>query len=172
VRAALAPLGVATINGTAQVEEQQQRHAAHSSRRTLPDVTAHARVNRDVYLPNAQVGTIVAARDDAPGTAICYVKSPNGLIDMYRSTDLEYVTDTAPVLCPCRQRMTNRLQLARYDVDVMPVQAAHDIPRLRPTHDQQESGIITRRLAARQLSRGTYARIGPERGKGVAVSLW
>ena len=107
VRAALDPLGVEHGAG---VKEQTGHTRAHPARATptltLPNVTAHALVTTEVYLPDAQTGVIVGARAYAPGVTLCYVRLQNGMIDIYRSTDLERITGASPIVCVCGHPMT------------------------------------------------------------------
>lgn len=98
VRSALAPLGVEELEAAAATGEQPHGNTIRGSQRTILDVTTHALVNREVYLPNAHIGMIVAARDYASGVALCYIRLPDGLIETYRSTDLERVTGAAPIM--------------------------------------------------------------------------
>jgi hypothetical protein len=72
VRAALDPLGVERL-----AEEVGQE--GHTSQRTVPDVTAHALVTAEVYLPSAYTGVIVAAYDTQAGTTLCHVQHADGM---------------------------------------------------------------------------------------------
>jgi hypothetical protein len=106
VRAALDPLEVELNANGEEHTVRTKEHPIRANRTvSLTDVTAHPLADTEVYLPNAQIGTIVAARDDTLEVALCYVHLPDGMIDMYRSTDLKLVTGAAPVTCPCGQHM-------------------------------------------------------------------
>ncbi len=109
VRAALDPLGVEYGAG---VKEQTGHTRAGCARAkptvALPSVTAHLLVTTEVYLPDAQTGVIVGAREYASGVALYYVRLQGGMIEMYRSTDLERVTGAPQIVCACGQPMAYR----------------------------------------------------------------
>jgi len=139
VRAVLGPLGVAQL---ADDVGQETR----TSQPTVPDVTAHPLVQAEVYLPSAYTGVIVAARDAPRGTTLCHVRHADGMIEQYRRTDLELVTDADAKTCHCGQPMIYQGFASRTIS-----KAAVNLPITWPQPDEREQPMRVLVLSAAKV---------------------